>query len=94
VRKYYLSNDLPDTDLGTIASVIKARWACEQAHQQMKEEIGLDHFECRSWHALHHHALLTMMAFAFRQHLRNPEKKRLGAAARRLNRRYRRSGGD
>jgi len=40
----------------------------------MKEELGLDHVECRSWHALHHHALLTMMAFAFLQHLRNAEK--------------------
>ncbi|MDC0749666.1 IS701 family transposase [Polyangium mundeleinium] len=75
VRKYYLSNYPPDTELGTLASVIKARWACEQAHQQMKEELGLDHVECRSWHALHHHALLTMMAFAFLQHLRNAEKK-------------------
>ncbi|MRG98504.1 transposase [Polyangium spumosum] len=73
-RKYYLSNYSADTDLGTLASVVKARWVCEQAHQQMKEELGLDHVECRSWHALHHHALLTMMAFAFLQHLRNAEK--------------------
>ncbi|MET4449659.1 SRSO17 transposase, partial [Bradyrhizobium sp. GM2.2] len=28
---------------------IKARWICEQAHQQLKEELGLDHFEGRSW---------------------------------------------
>jgi len=73
-RKYYLSNYPANTDLGTLASVVKARWVCEQAHQQMKEELGLDHVECRSWHALHHHALLTMMAFAFLQHLRNLEK--------------------
>jgi SRSO17 transposase len=73
-RKYYLSNYPADTDLGKLAAVIKARWACEQAHQQMKEELGLDHFEGRSWHGLHHHALLTMMAFAFLQHLRTPEK--------------------
>ena len=51
-------------------AAIKARWACEQAHQQLKEELGLDHFEGRSWTGLHHHALLTMMALAFLQHLR------------------------
>jgi SRSO17 transposase len=35
--------------------MIKARWVCEQAHQQPKEELGLDHFEGRSWHGLHTH---------------------------------------
>ena len=69
-RKYYLSNLPADTDLRTLASAIKARWACEQAHQQMKEELGLDHFEGRSWTGLHRHALLTMIAFAFLQHRR------------------------
>jgi len=32
---------------------------CEQAHQQLKEELGLDHFEGRSWRGLHRHALMT-----------------------------------
>jgi len=36
----------------------------------MKEELGLDHFEGRSWIGLHRHALMTMMAFAFLQHRR------------------------
>jgi SRSO17 transposase len=47
-RKYYLSNLPPDTDLKRLAGAIKARWVCEQAHQQLKEELGLDHFEGRS----------------------------------------------
>ncbi|QCG95418.1 IS701 family transposase [Azospirillum sp. TSA2s] len=68
--KYYLSNLPPDTPLRTLASWIKARWVCEQGHQQMKEELGLDHFEGRSWPGLHHHVLLVMMALAFLQHLR------------------------
>jgi hypothetical protein len=38
-----------------------------QAHQQMKEELGLDHFEGRSWQRLHRHALMTMIAYAFLQ---------------------------
>src|SRR6266480_2440908 len=47
-----------------------ARWICEQAHQQLKEELGLDHFEGRSWHGLHRHALMTMIAYAFLQYRR------------------------
>ena len=58
------------TDLRTLAATIKARWICEQAHQQMKEELGLDHFEGRSWQGLHRHALMTMIAYAFLQHRR------------------------
>jgi SRSO17 transposase len=66
-RKYYLSNLPADTSLKQLAAAIKARWVCEQAHQQLKEELGLDHFEGRSWTGLHRHALLTMIAYAFLQ---------------------------
>lgn len=69
-KKYHLSNLPADADLKTLASAIKARWSCEQAHQQMKEEFGLDHFEGRSWRGLHRHALMTMIAYAFLQHRR------------------------
>ena len=74
--KFYLTNHGHDATLEQLAAVIKARWSCEQAHQQLKEELGLDHFEGRSWNGLHHHALLTMMAFLFLQTLRSQEKKR------------------
>jgi SRSO17 transposase len=66
-RKYYLSNLPADTAIKDVAGAIKARWICEQAHQQLKEELGLDHFEGRSWTGLHRHALMTMMAYAFLQ---------------------------
>ena len=69
-RKYYLANHPADTPLEVLAALIKARWACEQMHQQMKNELGLDHFEGRSWRGLHHHLLLCQLAFAFLQHLR------------------------
>ena len=49
---------------------------CEQAHQQLKEELGLDHFEGRSWTGLHRHGLMTLIAFAFLQ------DQRLAAARR------------
>jgi SRSO17 transposase len=52
---------------------------------QLKEELGLDHFEGRSWQGLHRHALMTMIAYAFLQHRRlataRREKKNQRAAA-------------
>src|SRR6202051_1802108 len=66
-QKYYVSNLPADATIKTLAATIKARWACEQAHQQLKEELGLDHFEGRSWTGLHRHALMTMIAYAFLQ---------------------------
>jgi SRSO17 transposase len=84
-KKYYLANLSAKTDLPTLAATIKARWICEQAHQQLKEELGLDHFEGRSWQGLHRHALMTMIAYAFLQHRRlktaRREKKNQRAAA-------------
>jgi SRSO17 transposase len=82
-RKYYLSNLPAETSLEELAATIKARWVCEQAHQQLKEELGLDHFEGRSWRGLHHHALLCQIAFAFLQHLR---LRRRGEKRRRVTR--------
>jgi SRSO17 transposase len=72
-------------DLRSLAATIKARWVCEQAHQQLKEELGLDHFEGRSWQGLHRHTLMTMIAYAFLQHRRltkvRREKKNQRSAA-------------
>ena len=75
-RKYYLSNLPANASLKTLAASIKARWVCEQAHQQLKEELGIDHLEGRSWTGLHRHALMTMIAYAFLQ------SRRLKAAGR------------
>jgi SRSO17 transposase len=69
-RKYYLSNLPPGTSLRRLAATIKARWICEQAHQQLKQELGLGAFEGRSWTGLHRHALMSCIAFAYLQHLR------------------------
>ncbi len=75
-KKYYLANLPVETNLRTLAAILKARWVCEQAHQQMKEELGLDHFEGRSWQGLHRHALMIMIAYAFLQHRRLTQAKR------------------
>ena len=75
-KKYYLANLPENTSLRTLAETIKGRWICEQAHQQLKEELGLDHFEGRSWQGLHRHALMTMIAYAFLQFRRLATAKR------------------
>jgi SRSO17 transposase len=67
-QEYYLANLPADANLRTLAATIKSRRVCGQAHQQLKEELGLDHFEGRSWKGLHRHALMTMIAYAFLQH--------------------------
>jgi SRSO17 transposase len=77
-RKYYLSNLPPCTSLRRLAATIKARWVCEQAHQQLKQEIGLGDFEGRSWTGLHRHALMSCIAFAYLQHLRLKAARRRG----------------
>jgi SRSO17 transposase len=58
-----------------LAAAVKPRWASEQAHQQLKKELGLDHFEGRSWVGLHRHALMTMIAYAFLQSRRLDQAK-------------------
>ncbi|WP_246088499.1 IS701 family transposase [Phreatobacter stygius] len=85
-RRYFLANLPPETDLRTLARIIRAREAAEQADRQLKDELGLDHFEGRSWSGLHRHALMTMIAFAFLQsrHLAQAgqaRKRRRSAAA-------------
>lgn len=83
-QKYYVSNLPAGASLKMLAATIKARWVCEQAHQQLKEELGLDHFEGRSWTGLHRHALMTMIAYAFLQSRRlkvaGRKKKNRGTA--------------
>ena len=84
-RKHYVSNLPADTPVKVLVGAIKARWVCEQAHQQLKEELGLDHFEGRSWVGLHRHVLMTMMAYAFLQARRlaqaGRKKKMAGTSA-------------
>lgn len=63
--QYALSN-LP-AKMSRVAAVRlwKQRWRVEQGHQQMKEELGLDHFEGRSWRGFHHHAAMVLLAYGF-----------------------------
>jgi len=62
----YFFCDLPaDYSLRRLVQVAKARWKIEQDYQQLKEELGLDHYEGRSWSGWHHHVTLVMLAHSF-----------------------------
>jgi SRSO17 transposase len=62
----YFFCDLPETyTLRRLVRLAKCRWKIEQDYQQLKEELGLDHYEGRSWIGWHHHTTLVMMAHAF-----------------------------
>jgi SRSO17 transposase len=63
--KYAFSNLPARTSLKAAVRLWKSRWPVEQGYQQMKEELGLDHFEGRSWQGFHHHACLVMLAYGF-----------------------------
>ncbi len=61
----------------------RLRWRVERDYQEMKQEIGLDHFEGRTWRGFHHHAALCAAAHAFlalRRALFPPEEESLDAA--------------
>lgn len=63
--KYFLC-DLPASyTLRRLVRLAKCRWKIEQDYQQLKEELGLDHYEGRSWIGWHHHTTLVMLAHAF-----------------------------
>ena len=86
-RKYYLSNLPETTSLRRIVELAHTRWAVEQNYQQLKEELGLDHFEGRTWTGWHHHVLLTALTFVFLERERsrgNPEPLPSFPAMRRL----------
>jgi SRSO17 transposase len=63
--KYWLSNLPPKTSLLRLVKTAKLRWRVERDYQELKDELGLDHYEGRSWMGWHHHVTLTMMAHAF-----------------------------
>lgn len=63
--KFWLSNLSETASLQELIYWAKIRWWVEQNYQQLKDELGLDHFEGRSWTGWHHHVTLTMIAFGF-----------------------------
>jgi SRSO17 transposase len=66
-RKYYFSNLAPATPLKTLVGIARSRWAIEVQYRDLKSELGLDHFEGRSYPGWNHHAVLAAMTFTFLQ---------------------------
>jgi SRSO17 transposase len=63
--KYWLST-LPDnTRLQALVKMAKHRWIVERDYQELKQELGLGHFEGRNWRGFHHHATLCIAAYGF-----------------------------
>ncbi|MBV9325958.1 MAG: IS701 family transposase [Chloroflexi bacterium] len=65
--RYALSNLPAGTPMAHAVELWKSRWHVEQGYQQLKEELGLDHFEGRSWPGFHHHATMCFLAYGFLQ---------------------------
>jgi SRSO17 transposase len=66
-RKYYLLH-LPETTmLGDLVALARSRWPIEQQYRELKDDLGLDHFEGRTYHGWAHHVVLTAVAFTFLQ---------------------------
>ncbi len=63
--KYFFSNLPAKASLRQLVRTAKGRWWVEQSYREMKQEMGLDHFEGRSWVGWHHHMVLVMLAYAF-----------------------------
>ena len=72
--KYYLVDLPPTASLRALVRLAHQRWAIEQQYQELKDEIGLDHFEGRSLPGWQRHVVLTAIAYAFLQ----SERRRRG----------------
>lgn len=67
VQRYYFSNVPATTPLPRLAKLAHCRWAVEQQYRDLKTELGIDHFEGRTYPGWQHHIVLTAIAHAFLQ---------------------------
>jgi SRSO17 transposase len=63
--KYWLSTLPPRTSLKKLVHFAKLRWRIERDYEELKQEIGLGHYEGRKWRGFHHHATMCIAAYAF-----------------------------
>jgi SRSO17 transposase len=71
---YWLSNLPADTPIERLVELAKLRWRVEHDYRELKDALGLDHFEGRSWPGWHHHVTLVCVAHGFltTERLRRP----------------------
>jgi SRSO17 transposase len=75
--KYFFSNLPAGTSLKRLVAITKSRWWVEHSYRELKDELGLDHFEGRSWRGWNHHVVLVLMAYAFLQDVRRRRPKKV-----------------
>ena len=63
--KYWLSTVPEGVELAEMVALAKIRWRIERDFQELKDELGLDHYEGRGWRGFHHHGVLCMAAYCF-----------------------------
>lgn len=63
--KYFLSTVPFDTPIKELVRLAKLRWRIERDYQELKQELGLGHYEGRGWRGFHHHATLCIVAYGF-----------------------------
>ena len=63
--KYWISNLPSETKLKDLARMAKHRWIIERDYEELKQELGLGHFEGRGWRGFHHHGALCIAAYGF-----------------------------
>src|SRR3954453_13809863 len=63
--KYWLSTLASDISFHDLVDITKLRWRIERDYQELKQEVGLGHFEGRGWRGFHHHATLCIAAYGF-----------------------------
>jgi len=63
--KYWLSTLPEDTPINDLVAAAHTRWRIERDYQELKQELGLGHYEGRSWRGFHHHASLSIAAYGF-----------------------------
>ena len=63
--KYWVSTLAPTTKLKALIKMAKHRWIIERDYEELKQELGLRHFEGRNWRGFHHHATLCIAAYGF-----------------------------
>jgi SRSO17 transposase len=74
--KSWICWGVDDKSLEDLVRMAHHRWTIEHAYETMKGELGLDHFEGRSWNGLHHHVSLVMLALAFLETQRATDSKK------------------
>ena len=72
--KYWLSTLPEEVPLQRMVFEAKMRWRIERDYQDLKQELGLGHYEGRGWRGFHHHACLSIAAYGFlmTEQLRHP----------------------